>query len=105
MSDDDLKFKHAFSCIVSGPGGSGITSFCIRLLQNLDSVCTDCEFGGGINCCYSEKTAFISLQQLHSTTTYHEAVTENFGRGGCGKPCLVILDDLLTFIRRTHPMF
>jgi len=93
MSDDDLKYKHSFSCIVSGPSGSGKTSFCIRLLENLDSLCNEREFGGGIVWCYSEKTALPKRRLLPSNTTYHEGVPENFGGGG--KPCLVILDDLL----------
>jgi len=78
---------------VSGPSGSGKTSFCIRLLQNLVAFCTKREFGGGIIWCYGEKTAVPSRQQLASNTTYHEGVPEKFGGGG--KPCLVILDDLL----------
>ena len=41
MGDDDLKFKHSFSCIVSDPSKSGKTSFSVRLLQNLDSLCTE----------------------------------------------------------------
>jgi len=93
MSDDDLKFKQPFSCIVKGPSGSGETSLCIRLLQNLDSLCTEREFGGGIIWCYSEKTAVLKRRILPSNTTYHEGVPENFG--GSGKPCLVILVDLL----------
>ena len=54
---DDLKFRHPFSCIVSGLGGSDKTSFYIRLLQNLDALCTEEEFGGGIIWCYGEKSA------------------------------------------------
>jgi len=87
MGDDDLKFKHPFSCLVSGPSKSGKTSFCIRLLQNLD-------LRGGIICCYSEKTVVPKSEKLPLNTTYHEGVQENFGGGG-GKPRLVILDDVL----------
>ena len=36
---NDLKFKSPFTCIISGPSGSGKESFCIRFLQNLDSLC------------------------------------------------------------------
>ena len=60
---DDLKFKHPFSCIVSGPSGSGKSSFCIRFLQNIDALCTHRKFDGGVNWCYSEKTA-VPNQQL-----------------------------------------
>jgi len=34
-----MKFKHPFTCIVAGPTGSGKTSFVIKLLQNLKSLC------------------------------------------------------------------
>ena len=62
MIDDDVKFKHPFSSILIGPSGSRKTSLCIRLLQNLDDLCTEREFGGGIIFCYREKTAVSSLQ-------------------------------------------
>jgi len=93
MSDDGLKFMHPFSSLVSGHSGSGKTSFSLRLLQNFDALCTEREFGGGIIWCYIENTAVPSRQQLTANTTYHEGVPDNFGGGG--KPCLVILDDIL----------
>ena len=92
---DDFKFKHRFSCIVSGNSGSGKTPFCIRLLKKLDALFTKREFGGGIIWCYSEKTAVPDRQQLPCKhLKYHEGVPENIG-GDSDKPCLVILDDLL----------
>ena len=93
MGDDDLKFKHPFSCIVSGPIKSGKTSLCIRFVQNFDALCTEREIGGGITWCYSEKTTVPQRQPFPSNTTCHEGVPQNFGGGG--KPRLVILDDLL----------
>jgi ABC-type microcin C transport system duplicated ATPase subunit YejF len=51
----DLRFKHPFSCIVAGPSGSGKSSFCIKLLQNIKTQCTEPEFAGGILWCYGEK--------------------------------------------------
>jgi GTPase SAR1 family protein len=59
---DDLKFKHPFTSIVSGPTGSGKSSFCMGFLQNLYS-CTEQNFDGGIIWCYSESTA-VPWQQL-----------------------------------------
>jgi len=79
---------------MSGPSASGKTSFCIGLLQKLAALCTEREFVSGVVRCYSEKTAVPKRRLLPSKPTYHEGVTENFGVGG-GKPCLVILDDLL----------
>ena len=46
--DDDVKFKHPFTSIIIGPTGSGKSTFYIRLLQNLNSLCTEQELNGGI---------------------------------------------------------
>jgi len=94
MNDDDLKFKHPFSCILSAPSKSGKTSFCIRLLQNFAALCSERELGGGIVWCYSAKTAVPKRRLLLSNTTYHVGVPEKFG-GGVGRPRLLIIDDLL----------
>ena len=92
----DLKFKHPFTCIVSGPTGSGKSSFTLRLLQNLDSLCTEPNFYGGIIWCYSEKSAvpYRELDALYKDVIFHEGIPQNFGNAH-GKPSLIILDDLL----------
>jgi ABC-type phosphate transport system ATPase subunit len=91
---DDLKFRHPFSCLVSGPSGSGKTSFCIRLLQNLDSLCTESRFEGGIIWCYSERNAVPARQQLPANISFNVGVPEHFKVSH--RPCLVILGDLLS---------
>ena len=60
---DLLKFKHPFTFIVTVPTGSGKTSFCIKLLMNLVTQCTESRFGGGNIWCYSEETA-VPRQQM-----------------------------------------
>ena len=45
---EDLGFKHPFTCIISGPSGSGKSSFWIKLLQNLKSLSNETRFDGGI---------------------------------------------------------
>ena len=64
---DDLKFKHHFTCIVSSPSGSGKSSFTLRFVQYLDSLCTEPDFSGGIIWFYSEKSAVPreTLTSLH----------------------------------------
>jgi len=93
---DDIKFKHPFSCIVSGPSGSGKSSFTLRLVQRLDSLCTEHKFSGGIIWCYSEKSALPrqKLAAIHKNVSYHKGVPQNFGNDH-GRPCPIILDDLL----------
>jgi len=92
---DDLKFKHPFTCILSGPSGSGKSSFCIRFLQNLDALCTERDSDGGVMWCYSEKTAVPSPTVLpKKNIRFNEGVPADFDNAR-GRPCLVILDDLL----------
>jgi hypothetical protein len=95
-SEEDIKFKHPFTCIVSGPTGAGKSSFCIRLLQNLKTVCTEPDFKGGIVWCYSEKTAVPreELAKLRNKITYCDGMPGEFGDAR-GLPTLIILDDLI----------
>ena len=91
-----IRFKHPSTCIVSGPTGAGKMSFCIKLLQNLDTLRTESKFKGGTIWCYSEVTAVPreKLSKLGRTIQYQEGLTENFGNAQ-GKPSLIILDNLL----------
>jgi len=91
---DDLKFRHLFKCIVRGPSGSGKSSFCIRLLQNLDYLCNEPTFAGGIVWCYGEKSAMPSRKKLSANVRFNEGVSEDFGSAN-GEPRTVIHDDLL----------
>jgi len=69
---NDIRFKHPFSCIVSGPSGSG-KSFTLRLVQHLDSLCTEPNFSGGIIWCYSEKSTVPrpKLAAIHKNVSFH----------------------------------
>jgi len=93
---DLLKFKHPFTCIVAAPTGSGKTSFCIKLLRNLDTLCTKSRFGGGFIWCYSEETEvpLPQLDKLRLNITYQKGLPDNYGNA-LGEPSLIILDDLL----------
>ena len=55
---EERKFKHPFTCIVSGPSRSGKSSFPLRFLQNHVSLCTEPKFSAGILWYWSEKSAF-----------------------------------------------
>ena len=93
---DHVKFKHPFTCIVAGPTGSGKRNFVIKLLQKLESLCTESLFEGGIIWCYSEETAVPKqqLSKLRLNITYQEGLPETYGNAE-GEPSFVILDDLL----------
>ena len=59
-------------------------------------LCTEPNISGGIIWCYSEKSAVPrrQLASLHQDVSFHEGVPQNLGNDH-GKPCLIILDDLL----------
>jgi hypothetical protein len=63
----DIRFKNSLTCIIGGPTRSGKTTFCIRFLQKLDTLCTEPDFPGGIIWCYSEQCA-VPQQQLAALT-------------------------------------
>jgi broad-specificity NMP kinase len=96
---EDLKFKHTFTCIISGPTGSGKTTFCLKFLQNLETLCTEPTFAVGIVSCYSEETAITEsqLSALRKNIRYHKGVPHEFGNER-GTPSLIILDDLLNHV-------
>jgi hypothetical protein len=89
----DLQFKHPFTCIISGPTGSDKSSFCIRLLHHLDTLCTEQDFRGGIVWCYSENSA-VPTREFGNKVRYHEVVPTEFGKAAGGPPSLIILDNL-----------
>jgi hypothetical protein len=92
---DDLKFTHP-SCIIAGPIASGKSSFCIKILQNLESLFTVPRIDGGIMWFYGKKNAIPSLQSVSGKRIqFHEGVPENFENKE-GKPAFIFLDDLLT---------
>jgi len=95
---DDLKFKYPFTYIISGPSGSGTSSSYVRFLQNLDALCTAPDFDGGVIWYYSEKTAVPSPTEVPKRgVRFHEGVPTDF-ENARGRPCLVILDDLLNHV-------
>jgi len=92
----DIRCKHPFTCITGGSTGSGKSTFCTRFLQNLDTLCTESDFPGGIIWCYNEQSSVPQqqLSALNKNVQIHEGLPENF-ENAQGLPCLFILDDLL----------
>jgi len=86
----DIRFKYPFTCIIGGPTGSGKSTFCIRFLQNLDTLCTEPNFPGGIIWCYSERSAVPrQLTLLRKNVQIRDGVPENF-ENAQGKPCFIL---------------
>ena len=90
---DNLMFKHPFTCIINGTSGSGKSSFCIQLLQHLESLSTETRFDGGVLWCNGETNAVPSVD-VGRRILFHESLPDNFAKEG-NKPCLIILDDLI----------
>jgi len=70
-------FKHPFICMIIGPTGCGKTSFCVRLIANLDKLCAVSDFHD-IVCCFSEDSA-IPGEQLAGTgrrIIYHKGIPD-----------------------------
>ena len=89
---DELRVKHTCTYIISGSSGSEMSSFCIKLLQNLETLCTETNFDGVILWCYGENA--VPSVYVGRRIRFHEGVPDNFTNAG-SKPCLIILDDLL----------
>ena len=70
--------------------------FCILFLQNLDTLCTERHFSGGVIWCYSERAAVPS--SLGGKVRFHEGVRDNIDDAQRQRPCLVIQDDLLNVV-------
>jgi len=104
---DDLKLKHSFTCIISGPSVSGKPSFCVRFLQNLDALCTKRDFDGGVFWCYCVKTAVPSPTDLPKRDVhFNEGVPTEF-ENARARSCFVILDDLLkgVYCKQVYDLF
>jgi hypothetical protein len=82
--------------MIGGPTGSGKSTFCIRFLRNLDTLCTKLNFPGGIIWCYSEQSAVPQQQlaALKKKVQRLEGLPEKF-KNAHGLPCFFILDNLL----------
>ena len=98
---DDLKFKHPFSSLLSGPSVSGKASFCVRFLQNLKALFTVPDFVDGIILCYSVSSTIPYQHFAVKENVRFHGVQADFNNSG-EKHCLIIIDDLQTTpIQRT----
>ena len=92
----DVRFKNPFTCIIAGPTRSGKSTFCVRFLQNLRTLCSESNFEGGILWWFSEQTSISreSLNELKPIIGYHEGVPIDIKKPRA-QACLFILHDPL----------
>ena len=84
-----FKFKHPFTCIVSGPSQCGKSTFCVKLINNVKRLCTEPNFRS-VLWCFSESSA---VPQGLPNVRCHKGVPQI--HNSTGEPVLIILDDLL----------
>ena len=73
---EDLRLKNPFTCIISGPSGSGKSSFCINFLQNLGYLSTETKIDLGILWCCGKSDAVPSVGV--GRIQFHESVPDTF---------------------------
>jgi len=86
--------KHPFTCMICRPSGCGKTLFYVRLISNIDKLCTVSDFQD-IVWCISENPAISSeqLAVIGRWLIYHRGIPDF--EEGSNDPRLVVLDDLL----------
>ena len=92
---EDLKFKHPFTCIISGHSGSGKSSFCVPLLQHLDALCSERDFESGVIWFIARRPRFPRRHNCRRVMYILTRASQQILKISRGRPCLVILDDML----------
>lgn len=95
MCMDDLKFKHPFTCIVSGPTGSGKTVFVRRLLKNYKLLTTIKSDPLRVLYCYGQYQCGVTSNIPHVIIHAVEGLASESEIKDF-KPHIIIVDDLMT---------
>ncbi|KAI1700137.1 hypothetical protein DdX_16897 [Ditylenchus destructor] len=93
MTESDLKCRSPFGMILSGPTGSGKTTLLMKLLKCRDSMITPSPTS--ILFCYGEFDNHVVHLQQEGITVCSGLPSDQM-LAECEKPCLLILDDLLS---------
>ncbi|KAI1695147.1 hypothetical protein DdX_19747 [Ditylenchus destructor] len=96
MTESDLKFRSPFGMILSGPTGSGKTTLLLKLLKCRDSMITPPPTS--ILFCYGEFDNHVVQLQQEGITVCSGLPSDQM-LSECEKPCLLILDDLLSLAK------
>jgi hypothetical protein len=87
----DVRFKHPFTAMLSGPTGCGKSYFVRELLRKRNSL-IDTHFVN-VTWCYGEWQPLYAAMRKEMAITFHEGLLPRLPDDG--KPRLVIIDDLM----------
>jgi len=87
----DVRFKHPFTALVSGPTGSGKSYFVRDLLRHRSQL-IDTPIHE-IIWCYGEWQSLYAEMKKEMSINFHEGILEHLPTDD--KPRLVIIDDLM----------
>lgn len=92
---DNLKFKHPFTCIVSGPTGSGKTVFVRRLLKNYKLLTTIKAEPLRVLYCYGQYQHGVK-SDIPKVIIHAVEGLANEDEINSFRPHLIVIDDLMT---------
>ena len=88
----NIKFKHPFTCIISGPSSCGKSTFIMKVLQDLTLIDPKPE---NVYYCYAERQPMYN--HLKGNIEFIEGLM-NFENIDSNKRNLIIIDDLMMTI-------
>ena len=87
-----MVWTHPFTMLVAGPSASGKSTFVARVLENLDTLIPDTKFDRIVWCSGSDYRPSLQRPVI---TTFQHGVPTDIHEVATGRPCLVVLDDLM----------
>lgn len=106
----DLRFQAPFTCILAGPTGSGKSHIVFRLIKHRETLINH-SMEKVVYCLPpAQKIEVPDFIQNDRKVIFHTGIP-NFEKFSSGKPCLIILDDLMSetnseimglFTRQSH---
>lgn len=94
----NFKFRHPTTIGIVGPSQVGKSQFCIRLLQHLEDLMVNCP--QRVIWAYGVKNSdqMDKIRQIKPDVEFVEGIPDSSQFSDPTKPCLIILDDLMSDI-------